>query len=234
MKKIHKKALLFILIFSIIYFTRSLLYIKVKAENTSTKTIYLTFDDGPSQVTLEILKTLKKENVSATFFVIGENVKKHPEIFKQIIEGGHTIGIHSQSHKYKEIYKNELSLIKDINGCLSEIKAVYSNYTSHFYRFPGGSFGLSDNLKTVPKKLGLTYVDWNASCQDCEFTPRTYTELTERAVSTSIGKNTVIMLMHDAPNKQLTAKALPDIIKHFKEEGFSFLVLKSNEKQLIF
>jgi peptidoglycan/xylan/chitin deacetylase (PgdA/CDA1 family) len=192
-----------------------------KKEN-EPKTICLTFDDGPSNVTNTILDILKDKNVTATFFVCGKNVNKHKDITKRILSEGHTIAIHSFSHEYKNIYASEQNLREDIIKCFYSIKNILPTYTPKLYRFPGGSFGLSKELINVPKTLGLTYVDWNASCRDCEISPLSPNELTTYAITTSHNKNHIILLMHDSSTKQMTAKALPEIIDYYKENEFSF------------
>lgn len=89
------------------------------------KTVYLTFDDGPSdRVTPKILDVLAEEKVKATFFIIGKNVETRKNIIKREFDEGHTVAVHSYTHKYKEIYSSEESLIKDIDACNEVIKSV--------------------------------------------------------------------------------------------------------------
>ena len=79
------------------------------------RTVYLTFDDGPStRVTGSILDTLKKEGVKATFFVVGERVAGREETLKRIAAEGHTLGVHSNSHRYETIYASETAFLKDV------------------------------------------------------------------------------------------------------------------------
>ena len=201
-------------------------YCENPPEITHYPQICLTFDDGPTHITESILDTLKSFDVKATFFVVGKNVQKHPDILKRIFSEGHTVGIHTFSHEYKKIYSSPTALTEDINACLRAIKAVNGNYTAKYYRFPGGSFNLSNNLLAVPEKFGLTYVDWNAACRDSEITPHSPDDLTQCAITTAAGKNRIIMLLHDAADKHMTALALPDIINNFKEKSFSFTTVE--------
>ena len=109
------------------------------AETESTvKTVYLTFDDGPSdRVTPKILDVLKEENVKATFFIIGKQAETRKYLIEREFKEGHTVAVHSYTHKYGEIYSSAESLIKDIDKCNDVIKSVTGRYSS-VYRFPGG------------------------------------------------------------------------------------------------
>lgn len=106
----------------------------------NSKIAYLTFDDGPSQaVTPLILDLLKEENIKATFFVLGSNVKRNPDLVKRAYQEGHYIANHGYSHDYKKIYKNAKSVLEEFNKTEKQIqKAIESNeYSSHLFRFPG-------------------------------------------------------------------------------------------------
>ncbi len=186
------------------------------------KTVYLTFDDGPSdRVTPKILDVLAEEKVKATFFIIGKNVETRKNIIKREFDEGHTVAVHSYTHKYKEIYSSEESLIKDIDACNEVIKSVTGKYSS-VYRFPGGSYGLSQKFISAVSAHGLRYVDWNASTRDAEILNATPAQLLKAAVTTSASSNYIVLLAHDSTSKSATAEALRDIIKHYKDNGYVF------------
>ncbi len=186
------------------------------------KTVYLTFDDGPSdRVTPKILDVLAEEKVKATFFIIGKNVETRKNIIKREFDEGHTVAVHSYTHKYKEIYSSEESLIKDIDACNEVIKSVTGKYSS-VYRFPGGSYGLSQKFISAVTAHGLRYVDWNASTRDAEILNATPAQLLKAAVTTSASSNYIVLLAHDSTSKSATAEALRDIIKHYKDNGYVF------------
>lgn len=192
------------------------------AEAITEKAVYLTFDDGPSdRVTPKILDVLKEENVKATFFIVGTNAESRKYLLEREISEGHTVAVHSYSHKYSEIYSSKENLLKDINKCNELIKSVTGSY-SDIYRFPGGSYGLSDNLISAVKACGMTYVDWNASIRDAEYYSAPPEILYKSAIDTSQGRNTVVLLAHDSTTKTTTAKALKNIIKYFKSQNFAF------------
>lgn len=195
------------------------------ADVNNGKEIYLTFDDGPSdRVTPKILDILKDENVKATFFIVGKNAERRKELLKREFDEGHAIGVHSYSHKYKDIYSSSESLIKDIDDCNEIIKEVTGRKSS-LYRFPGGSFGLSSGLIGAVTAHGMQYVDWNASFRDSEIMSPTPSQLIRAAKTTIANPNKVIMLAHDTTDKTATAAALRDIIAYFKNEGYTFKTL---------
>ena len=186
--------------------------------------IYLTFDDGPTDSTTpKILDVLKKENVRATFFVVGRQIKGREKILKRTAEEGHSIGIHTYSHRYDEIYADKAALLKDIEKCRGAIKKVLPDYNKNLYRFPGGSF-LCPSLREAVTRAGYRYYDWNASAGDAEGRYTTK-QLFENAIRTSEGKTTVILLMHDGVGYKNTVRALPEIIRRFKNEGYVFKTL---------
>lgn len=217
------KKICFILV---IIFLSSIVYFPSQfAEAKTTKEIYLTFDDGPSLVTCEILKVLKEYKVTATFFVVGKCVEKNPKILKDIYANGNSIGIHSYSHEYKSIYKDKQSLLEDIYLCERSIKNILPNFCAKIYRFPGGSFNLREETKFIPQSINLKYYDWNASVCDAEGITYSPYQLFQNAINTTFNRNKVILLCHDCAGKHSTALALPDIIKWFKSMGYTFKTL---------
>ena len=191
------------------------------SENT-VKTVYLTFDDGPSdRVTPKILDVLKEENVKATFFIIGKQAETRKYIIEREFNEGHTVAVHSYTHKYNEIYSSQESLLKDIDKCNEVIKSV-TGKNSSVYRFPGGSFGLSENLISAVTGHGMRYVDWNASTRDAEIYCATPEQLFNAAVATASSTDHIVMLAHDSTTKTSTVSALKSIIHYFRERGYLF------------
>lgn len=186
------------------------------------KCIYLTFDDGPSdKVTPKILDVLKDEGVKATFFIVGTMAKPRLDILKRAVAEGHTLGVHSYSHKYGEIYSSPETLLKDIAACNEIIREVTGRYSS-LYRFPGGSFTVAPEFKKAVDGAGYRYVDWNASFRDSEIKGATAKDIFDSARSTLAYPEKVIMLAHDGTDKQATAEALPEVVRYFKDKGYTF------------
>ncbi len=195
------------------------------ADAAQQKEIYLTFDDGPSdRVTPKILDILKEENVKATFFIVGKSAEKRKTLLKREFDEGHSIGVHSYTHRYKEIYASPQSLIKDIDRCNELIKEVCGKKAA-LYRFPGGSYGLSSRLVSAVSAHGMKYVDWNASFRDSEILSPSPEQLVTAAKSTVANPKKIVMLAHDSTDKSATAEALKSVIMHFKNEGYIFKAL---------
>ena len=192
------------------------------AKASTEKVIYLTFDDGPcDRVTPKILDVLKEENVKATFFIVGSAAKSRKHLLEREVAEGHTVAVHSYSHQYSQIYSSVENLLDDIDKCNEVIKSVTGSY-SNIYRFPGGSFGLSDKLISAVKEHGMKYVDWNASLCDAEYYAAPTEILYANAIETSKGHDKVILLAHDSTTKTTTAEAIGDVIKYFKSQNYKF------------
>lgn len=192
------------------------------AKASTEKVVYLTFDDGPcDRVTPKILDVLKEENVKATFFIIGNAAENRKYILEREFSEGHTIAVHSYTHRYSQIYSSEKNLLDDIDKCNEVIRSVTGSYST-LYRFPGGSFGLSDKLISAVKEHGLKYIDWNASICDAEYYSAPSEILYANAVNSSKGHDKVILLAHDSTTKTTTAQALKGIIKYFKSQNYKF------------
>lgn len=196
---------------------------------SETKRVFLTFDDGPSSVTPMILDTLKQENVPATFFVLGSRVEAMPETVKRIYEEGHYIANHGYSHKYSQIYSSPEAVLDEYNKCNEAVKNVIGvpEYQSHLFRFPGGfPGGPYVDIKTQASQLleqnGVLHVDWNALTGDAETTKPTIEYELARLQETVESKNSVVILMHDAQAKKVTAEALPQIIAYLKGQCYKF------------
>ena len=163
--------------------------------------MYLTFDDGPSaENTEKVLDILKERDIHATFFLVGENVEQNPEIARRIVEEGHTIGIHSNSHNYEEIYADADSFIQDFEEAHQTIYEV-TGVDAKLFRFPGGSVNVynekvNEDIIEKMTERGYIYYDWNASLEDAavDMTPE---ELVSNGVSTTLGRQKVVMLAHD-------------------------------------
>lgn len=189
--------------------------------HAETKKVYLTFDDGPStKVTGKILDVLEEEDVKATFFIVSDRVAGREETLKRIARDGHTLGIHSKTHRYSEIYASDEVLLADIRACRERIEKV-TGVTPSVYRFPGGSSLHQDKIPLV-KAEGLRPIGWNAVCGDEEIPHADAETLYEQTFKTAQGKNPVILLMHDSAPHKATAEALPRIIAEFKRQGFEF------------
>lgn len=193
------------------------------------KIAYLTFDDGPSSnITPQILDVLKKYNIKATFFVVGNMAEQYPDMIKRIDAEGHTIGNHSYSHSYKHIYRNTSNFINELKRTKNVLNDILGEqYQTNIIRFPGGSFGDRKAVfRKAAKDKGYTYYDWNSLNGDGEGNNISKRRLIQRFKSTYKGQKELNILMHDIETKQTTVYALPEIIEFLQEEDYEFSVLK--------
>ncbi len=179
--------------------------------------VYLTFDDGPSAYTGKILDILDEYGVKATFFVVGTACENYPEALKDIAQRGHSIGLHSYSHVYKDIYSSRDAFAADF---YKEKDYIYKNtgIECNIFRFPGGSSNtVSDvdvhSLIDFLEGEGIKYYDWNISSGDGTNASLSKETLTKNVVSEISAFDTAVVLMHDSYDKPSTVSALPDIIE---------------------
>lgn len=197
--------------------------------NTNEKIAYITFDDGPSQnITPQILNILDQYKIKATFFLLGRNVARYPSLVKQEYETGHYIANHGYSHEYNTIYASAQTVLEEYTKTEQLIRTVIGQeeYCSHLFRFPGGSGGKKyRNVKTEAKQLlsdnDILYIDWNSLTNDSVGKP-TQESIMNDLISTVGTKNSVVILMHDAATKQLTADMLPQVLNYLIEQGYTF------------
>ncbi|NMM62931.1 polysaccharide deacetylase [Clostridium sp. P21] len=190
------------------------------------KVAYLTFDDGPSPNTTKILEILNKNNIKATFFLIGQNAERNPELVKKEIAAGNVVGNHTYSHQlnYKE---GPQKFVEDLDRGNAAIKSVIGDkYDSKLIRFPGGSFGNRlAPFRDAVTKAGYHYVDWNDETGDAE-----HSNVPVEALLSNLKKytnsDTVVILMHDAGAKVTSVQALPQVIDYLKSKGYTFDTLK--------
>lgn len=192
-------------------------------EKDGEKRIYLTFDDGPSTVvTGRILDILAQEGVKATFFIVSDRVPGREETLRRIVREGHTVGIHSATHVYPQIYASDEALLADVEQCAACIIRV-TGATPRVYRFPGGGTAEQrSRLRGPLAERGLRIVRWNAVCGDEEIPGASARKLVEESIRTAGSKRTVVLLLHDSAPHRATAEALPAIIAHFRAQGYAF------------
>ncbi len=214
----------------------SLIEVEAEAEaevesESDIKTVYLTFDDGPSYLTADVLDILDEYNVKATFFVIYQ--PNYEEMYSEIVKRGHAIGVHSYSHVYSEIYASFPAWKEDFEKLYTYIYEE-TGVCPSVYRFPGGSMGTPamnhpdvtnaaiDYLET----LGIQYFDWNVSGVDGGYAS-TY-EIYTSVVDEITERNHPVILMHDGVEKENSLAALPDVLKQLTEWGYSFETLDAD------
>lgn len=182
--------------------------------------VYLTFDDGPSSNTGRILDTLAEYDVKATFFVIGNEEEAYQALYKRIVEEGHTLGMHSYSHKYDEIYQSVESYVQDMTRLqefLYDVTGVWCRYC----RFPGGS---SNTVSRVDMReltaylddQDIIYFDWNIASGDASSSYISRDAIISNCMAKLSEYQEAVILLHDASAKNTTVEALPELIERIQ------------------
>lgn len=202
---------------------------KTKKETSKKNKICLTFDDGPSFVTEDVLDVLKANRIKATFFIVNYKKAQKP-IIQRIIDEGHTLAIHNYSHDYANIYKSTSSYMKNHMKLYDKIKKDF-NYKAKIMRFPGGtsntvsrnySDGIMKKLSKKITKKGFTYFDWNVDSGDASGNNVSKKIIANNVIKGLSKKRTNVVLMHDSGAKSTTAKALQKIIDYGNNNGYVF------------
>ncbi len=189
------------------------------------KTVYLTFDDGPCSNTEMLLKVLKKYNVKATFFVIGDKPRK--DVIAHAYADGHSIGVHCYTHILREIYADEQAYFADFLKVQEVIKEQTGSY-ARIFRFPGGSGNnhreLMQKLSVIMENMGYRYFDWNAPTGDTSTKPYTVDDIRKNIVN-GMRKHPdyAIVLQHDI--SYISLCAVEPAIQWGLENGYTFLPL---------
>lgn len=203
-----------------------------KPNNYETgKIAYLTFDDGPTELTPKVLDVLKQYDVKGTFFIKGVMIKYNPSVLKRMVEEGHSLGNHSTTHKYEQIYTSVDALKNEI---LETNRRIFNEtgYEVKIFRFPGGSSNtmftkyapeveMNDWFTMIHDDLGMEYYDWNVSSLDASGTYKSADEIYEAVISGAQDKNQITVLFHDVTKNESTLEALPRIIEKLLEMGYS-------------
>lgn len=197
------------------------------SSDSGIRRVYLTFDDGPSSNTDKILDILNEYGVKATFFVCGN--ERYMEEYQRIADEGHTLGMHSYSHKFREIYQSTEAFVDDMNRLHDYLYEV-TGVDSKIIRFPGGSSNticeneVMQELIAYLAQEGMPYFDWNVSSGDAASSYISAERIAKNVLDNVWKYDSVIVLLHDASNKDTTVEALPMIIEKILESEDTVLL----------
>ena len=209
----------------------------------SEKIAYLTFDDGVSVNTPELLDILRKYDVKATFFP-----NWHPELkeyYNLILAQGHVLGNHTATHDYRTIYASLDNFKKDVTW-LSDNIQEQTGVRPTLFRFPGGTsntvnFTYNDHdASLIPAAVdwitaeGYVYFDWNVDSGDASGRNYSAEQLTQRVLAQAENKDRIVILMHDNGVNHASIEAVPAIIEGLREQGFTFRVLTNDTEPVRF
>lgn len=201
----------------------------------NSKKVYLTFDDGPSDSTDEILDVLKKNGVKATFFVVGKETEAAKKRYQRIVLEGHTLGMHSYSHNYDQIYSSVDAFGKDLTKLQKYLYDV-TDVKPFVFRFPGGSSNTcAGDIKPFIRYInqqGWLYFDWNALSGDALDFNVSADKLDANILKDVRRQKVSIVLMHDLHEAKHTVEGLDSLIKTLKKEGYQILPITKNTKQI--
>lgn len=193
----------------------------ITQKKTKKKEVALTFDDGPTEFTSLFLDILKKNQIKATFFCIGKQIEKHPDIFKRIIEEGHSIGNHTYSHSNKTGLLSTSEMVKEISRCDDAIQH-FGNISTHFYRPP---FGVTNpNISRAISKTKKISVGWNIRSFDTKIND--YQKIVKK-IDRQLKPGSIILL-HDTSQKSL--QVLADLLLILQRKDYSTFTIEEIKK----
>jgi peptidoglycan-N-acetylglucosamine deacetylase len=198
-------------------------------EMPEEKKIYLTFDDGPIPViTDRILDVLKQQNIKATFFVVGKEIPEREHILKRIYNEGHTIGLHTYNHKFNKVYRSDDAFVNEMLETRKQINQVL-NISPTAIRFPGGSSGrLTQDLLDKLHNNNMRVFDWTEDLHDGGSPDLGVNQIIKNGEKFNPKFTRHILLAHCNSNNSNTVKALPDIIKYYRDLGYEFSAIKED------
>ncbi|MCL1853261.1 MAG: polysaccharide deacetylase family protein [Peptococcaceae bacterium] len=203
--------------------------IKPRPDTAAEKILYLTFDDGPSARTLELLEILDRYQVKATFFVTG--LYNRDDILKVLVDRGHAIGLHTNTHNYAEIYAGEEAFFADLSAIEKRVVDAVG-FRPVIMRFAGGSSngvskkyneGIMSRLSVQVHERGYKYYDWTTSVAD---TAINVTVESEIEVARNCTANVIYLLAHD--DKEVTIEAMKTMIPMLIEKGYQFRTIEAD------
>lgn len=199
--------------------------------------VYLTFDDGPSAHTQDILDILDAYGVKGNFFVCATRNEEYLKFYKEILNRGHMLGLHSYSHEYDRIYASQEAFEEDVTAIRDFVKEQTDGFIATYYRFPGGSSNLYSGVSLEKcvgflEELGLVYYDWNMSAKDAVNPMQPVDVIFDNATKGCEDHEEVVILMHDLGNKDSTVEALPKIIQFYQDRGSEIALIDEDSKRI--
>ncbi|WP_052770108.1 polysaccharide deacetylase [Paenibacillus sp. IHB B 3415] len=198
------------------------------------QTVYLTFDDGPSATTSQLLDILSKYEVQATFFMLGNNMNKYPSQVKRIVKEDYGLGLHGMTHRKEKFYASPAAALAEMSGDNAVLKKL-TGATTSLIRPPYGSkpyFTKSFRDKVLGQ--GYHLWDWNVDSNDWRYkedSDKIYNTVMEQVRTLKKSKTNPVILMHD---QKATLKVLPRLLEALKKEGYTFQVITKDMEPVNF
>ncbi|MGS6845716.1 polysaccharide deacetylase family protein [Clostridioides difficile] len=195
---------------------------------SSGKIAYITIDDGPSKFTDEMIKTLNKYNVKATFFMIDGNMKEYPQQVKNIIKNGNTAGFHSVSHDIHKLYVTSTSAKEEFDTNDQTFYKITGKH-SKVIRIPYGSKPYTPQASyQALVDAGYKIWDWDLDTEDWRSNSSQIVQNVKNHIKNRKGedKDQLVVLMHE---KKQSAEALDSVLKFLSDEGYEFAPVDQNQ-----
>ncbi|WP_238656119.1 polysaccharide deacetylase [Paenibacillus piscarius] len=203
------------------------------AQGKKNKVVYLTFDDGPSAVTPEVLSILQQQGVKGTFFMLGEQAAGRPELVNAVYNQGHAIGNHTYNHNYHDLYSGFTEFWRQIKQTEKTVLEI-TGFRPQLVRAPGGTFDHFDNTYFgLLKQAGYTVMDWTVDSGDSRRRGVPAAEILRNSAA-DLSSPRVVVLLHDGSGHEQSAKALPAIIERYKAAGYEFGLLDAQSEPVQF
>ncbi|AKL95564.1 polysaccharide deacetylase [Clostridium aceticum] len=211
-----------------------------KNNTAKGKKVFLTFDDGPTSLTPEILDILKEHDVQATFFVIGRLAEKDPDMVKRTYAEGNMILPHSYTHDYA-IYSTFETFYDDFYRAEEVIQDILQMRLPPIFRFPGGSsnhssfaYGGQQFMPELTKDIiekGYYYIDWNVSSGDASPDYKSKEKMLQNIFNGLQNRDVAVVLFHDVARNTKMAQILPEVISRLQNKGYEFRTFKDITKE---
>ncbi|GGA27134.1 polysaccharide deacetylase [Paenibacillus physcomitrellae] len=200
----------------------------------SGKTLYLTFDDGPSAHTGQLLDILDRYEVKATFFMLGNHISSYSDSVKRMVKEGDAVGLHGMTHQKELFYKTPEAALQEMDDDNERLYKA-AGVKSALVRPPYGSKPyFTEDFRDKVLGAGYHLWDWNVDSQDWKFKEdiaSTYANVMKQVKTISAHKTSPVVLMHDLPT---TIQVLPKILAELKKEGYAFAVITAEQKPVNF
>lgn len=200
----------------------------VKRENdvqSTQKVIYLTFDDGPSPFTLDILDSLNTFSMKATFFMLEPNMRMHQKELHAIIDNGHIPALHGVTHNVSKIYRSEKTVVAEMAQAQSTLIKLTGTGTE-LIRTPYGSAPyMKPSYKKAVEEAGFKLWDWTVDSEDWKYRNGEYVnKVIQQIENFKYSDRPIVILLHD---RKSTAEHLPKLLTYLKDNGYTTEVLNN-------
>ncbi|QZY54562.1 polysaccharide deacetylase family protein [Crassaminicella profunda] len=195
------------------------------------KIVYITFDDGPSIYTEKIIHILDQYHAKATFFMLSNRIRTYKNIVRKLINEGHAVGLHGVSHNVRKIYRSPNTVVSEMNSCNTSLQQVTGTKTN-LIRVPYGSAPyMTKPYRKAVQSAGYKMWDWNVDSRD-SLGKNISPNVIIRNVKKQVKKQKIpVILLHE---RSTTVKALPQILKYLKENGYNPVSINKNQQPINF